>query len=311
MAGFDVNIASPVNAQDFSRPHLATQDQFGLWVSTEGAVTTSAGLTVNVAAVTANEYIIGGTVVTTAYTASTVTVGAAHATLYRRDLVYIDNAGTVAVAAGTAAAITVVVAPTLAATRLALAEITIAPAQTTLASTDIIDKRLILARKGWEHIDTQVLTATAASVSFASLSTTFKQFRLTFFIEATAALTALLRVNNISTGTYDSHRLEAAAAGTTSADTAADTSWSLSTNVIVAGGWGRGTVEISQEVLGQNPAMTSLMAVELTATTIATQWTGGTQRNTTALISRIDLLASASTFAANSRFVLEGNRSTT
>ena len=141
---FDVNVASPVNAQDFSRPAAATQGLFGQFTAAAGAVTTSAGLTVAVAAVPASSYLINGTIVATAYVASTIAADAAHATLYRRDLVYIDTAGAVGIAAGTAAALTAALAPTLAATRYALAELTIAPAQTTLASTDIIDKRLIL-----------------------------------------------------------------------------------------------------------------------------------------------------------------------
>lgn len=107
--------------------------------SAGGAVTTSAGLTVAVAAITGNSVTINGTVVATAYAGGTVAASAADATNPRRDLIYYDTSGAVGITAGTPAATPFV--PTLTSTQIAVAELYVAANAVTINSGDIYDRR--------------------------------------------------------------------------------------------------------------------------------------------------------------------------
>lgn len=107
--------------------------------SAGGAVTTSAGLTVAVAAITGNTVTINGTVVTTAYAGGTVAASAADAMNPRRDLIYYDTSGSVGITAGTPAATPFV--PTLTSTQIAVAELYVAANAVTINSGDIYDRR--------------------------------------------------------------------------------------------------------------------------------------------------------------------------
>ena len=107
-----------------------------------GAVTVNAGLVLNVAAIAGNDYMIAGVVQANAYAGGTVTLDAAHATLDRLDMVYIDTTGAVGKVTGTAAATPA--PPEIGDTRLALAEVSVVALDTVLASSDIHDKKQLI-----------------------------------------------------------------------------------------------------------------------------------------------------------------------
>ena len=69
-----------------------------------------------------------------------------------------------------------------------------------------------------------------------------------------------------------------------------------------------GTIMIGKPVAGQQALVTAFSAVGTAANVTTSYEVTGNWRNTADLITRIDLVASASSFAADSRFVLEGNR---
>ena len=152
---------------------------------------------------------------------------------------------------------------------------------------------------GWLHIDTQVLSGTAASVSFASIAADYVQFRLTFYIENDAnAKQYYLRFNNDATGTYDY------------TGAAAQTQMLLNiVGNIAASESAFGTLHISKPAAGLEALVWGESVILTTATTPSVEHTSGTWQNVAALISRIDIIANANNFASGTRMVLEGNRS--
>lgn len=120
------------------RLSTAINQQFGFF-SAQGAVTVNANLTVNVAAIAAYSYVIGGVTQATAYSASTVTCGAADATNPRLDTVTINTSGTVAIVAGTAAADPV--PATLSAIQLELCQILVGANVASLVAGNLTDRR--------------------------------------------------------------------------------------------------------------------------------------------------------------------------
>lgn len=292
-----------VSAQLFNRLERGIAQAHGLYVSTEGAVTINAGLTVNVAAITAYEYIIDGTIETTGVSATTQTMSAADATNPRRDIVYVNQSGAVGTVTGTPAASPVL--PTLAASRLALAEVRVAANQTVLASSDISDMRVILKRHTWEHLDTQVLTGTAASISFQSIDESYRMFRITIHSVQTTVFALHLRLNNDSGANYD---YATETSGGASAVTNGATQIVLCTTTATLAEGPVGTILISKPAAGIVANVTGVFAFGTAADTVNTQQSVGRWRNAAALISRIDLLTSASTFAVSTRVVLEGCR---
>lgn len=134
-----------VNAQFLERLASAHDEQYGFFSDADGAVTAGSGLTVAVAVIPANACVIDGTVETTHVAATQQTMSAADATNPRRDLVYVDQAGAIGTVTGTPAASPVL--PTLAADRLALAEVYVAASATVLAASDIEDLRQPLSRR--------------------------------------------------------------------------------------------------------------------------------------------------------------------
>lgn len=115
----------------------------GLWhLGTVGEVTSSASFAIPVAAIPAGAAIVNGTVLG-AVSGANVTLTAAHATLPRRDVIWVDSGGALGKTDGTAA--TNPAPPALTAARLALAEVYVAATATSIASGDITDKRQILS----------------------------------------------------------------------------------------------------------------------------------------------------------------------
>ena len=104
---------------------------------------------------------IGGTEVTVA--SGTVTPGAADGTNPRFDLVVVNNAGTKSVTAGTAASSPKL--PAVPANSVALAALYIRAGATTLASADIVDKRVILPTPSHSLLNEAHATTTIANTT--------------------------------------------------------------------------------------------------------------------------------------------------
>ena len=129
---------------------LSVQGVHGLRLA-EGAVSFNAGLTVDIAAITANSCLVNGTLLA-AVGATTQTMAAADGTNPRRDVVWVDTTGTIGTTTGTAAA-----APALpdigsvsggsTVTRLALAEVYVAAGAVSV-SGQITDKRQRIFGRG-------------------------------------------------------------------------------------------------------------------------------------------------------------------
>lgn len=140
-----------ISVQQQERDHAAAAGTYGLFAD-EGVVTTSANLTVAVAAIASGSYIINDTVETTAYAGGTVTSDAADGTNPRIDVVVINQSGTVSITKGTAAADPV--PPDIGAGDLELAFLYLAQNDTAYASGDIFDRRHIIGqRKGRKSAD--------------------------------------------------------------------------------------------------------------------------------------------------------------
>lgn len=139
-----------------SRPFAGAAGH-GLWhadaSATFGKVTPSAGMTIAIASIAAAAGICNGTA-NAAYAGGTLALTAQHATLYRRDIVHVNAAGTVAATSGAnAVSAAVCDAPSIAVGNLALADVLIKPTSAgggTVASGDITDKRQQLA--GARHV---------------------------------------------------------------------------------------------------------------------------------------------------------------
>lgn len=163
--------------------------------SAGGAVTTSSGLTVAVAAIAGNTVTINGSLVSTAYAGGTVTASAADATNPRRDIVYYDTSGAVGVAAGTAAATPHV--PTLTSTQIAVAELYVAANSVTISAGDIADRRQQMtgAKKtsGAGYFAIPTLPAVGTTVTTSASANTYGSWT-----EMTASTSAALYIVGIS-----------------------------------------------------------------------------------------------------------------
>lgn len=104
-----------------------------------GAVTPSAGMVLAVSAIPRGLVTVNGVRDTTGQAANTVTVTTAHTSLPRRDWVYYEPGVGFGVTAGTVAAKPAL--PSLTAGRIALAEVYVAANDTTIGSSEIIDRR--------------------------------------------------------------------------------------------------------------------------------------------------------------------------
>ena len=151
--------AYAVSAFEMSR--LAAAGSFIFPTSAGGAVTPNSGLTVDVAAITGGQALIGGTTVATAYAGGSVVLDAADPSGDRRDVIYYDTSGNVGKVTGTpvtsatyyvaatsggavTTALPTIAAPvpaSLSATQIAIAEVYVAANETTIDAGDIVDRR--------------------------------------------------------------------------------------------------------------------------------------------------------------------------
>jgi hypothetical protein len=164
----------------------------------------------------------------------------------------------------------------------------------------------------WEHIDTQTLTGTAASVSFQSINSAYTAFRLTAYIENDGnAKSVYIRLNNDSGGNYDYVYVEGEGAlGTAAAAAQAEFSmWPTTT--LAASESGLIEALIMKPTTAQE-AHAHIRATVLGGATVPSVFvTSGTWQNVADLISRIDVVAATNNFAANTRVILEGSKRTT
>lgn len=283
---------------------------YGLDVATEGAVTPSAGLTLAVAAISANAYRIAGAPVTAAYAGGTVTHGAAHATNPRLDLVYVDTAGAVGIVAGTAAANPE--PPAIGATtRMHLAEVRVPANAVAISVSDITDKRP-RTLVGWEHIDTQILSGAAAAVTFSGLSAAYRAFLMVGHIEKDATGGAIVfRINNDAGANYEYVR-DGVTSGGLAANSVMNAANTVSPSATVAAGEsGQFEALFSKPLAAQEGVFQCAVTQLEAAAGPGGEDLAGTWENVADLISRLDVIAGATNFAADTRVTLWGLRVTT
>lgn len=136
----------------------------------EGAVSWNAGLTLDIAAISASSCIVNGTLLAAAVAAGQVTLTAADPTNPRRDAVWVNNAGVYGATAGTPAAETATTGPALpdigsvsgggTVTRLLRAEVYV-PANAITVQNQITDKRQRIGRSVAVDLGVHSITGTA------------------------------------------------------------------------------------------------------------------------------------------------------
>jgi hypothetical protein len=132
-----------MNAQSLTRLGAAVDGTYFFPSTAGGAVTPSSGLTIAIAAITANLVTINS-VLSAAYAGGTLAVAAADATNPRIDTVVQNVAGTVAIVTGTPVAVAATTGPTpptIAATQIAIADIYVAANATAIGTNEITDRR--------------------------------------------------------------------------------------------------------------------------------------------------------------------------
>lgn len=287
---------------------------YGLDIATEGEVTPSLAFVVAVAAITANAYRINGAPVTSAYAGGTVTHAAADPTNPRLDIVYVDNTGAIGIVTGVAAAAPV--PPAIgSANRMHLAQVRVPGGAGGIGASDITDKRQRLLPGQWEHIDTQVLATAAASISFTGISSAYRFFHLFAHIQNDATVKQFrVRLNNDAAGNY-----EATTDGVDSTGVAVNTVRNADTGFVVMGATLQDMAASESAVfsaLFSKPAAAfeglwrSDVVRLISATAPALVTLHASWENVADLINRVDLVADAGNFAADTRVSLFGLRVT-
>ncbi len=187
--------ATIVSTQQLQRLSEAIERKWGVF-GNHGAVSTSSGLTVAVAAVPANNYVINAAIQSNAFVAATVTHEAANDTLPRIDTVKINTSGAVAIEKGTPASDPV--PPDLASTELELSQNLIAAGVTEVASGDITDRRqqlseLVIRKAATESITTDDTLSDDAEF-FCDLEAS-STYEVTFLLLVNAHATPDLKLN--------------------------------------------------------------------------------------------------------------------
>ncbi len=162
-----------LSGQELSRLAAAIAGTYVVPTASGGAVTTSAAMTVAVAAITTTTGLyVNGTQDTTGYAGGTTVIATADPALPRRDYVWYDGAGGIGNTTGVAAANPVL--PDLTSGRIALAEIYVTAGLTTIASGNIIDRRAnllsVLSLGGIINKYKAAIQTISASTAFADVS---------------------------------------------------------------------------------------------------------------------------------------------
>ena len=131
-----------------------------------GCAVTAQGTPNMTVAVASGVVRVGG--LTVPVSAGNVTITAAHATLPRFDLIAVNTSGVKSAAAGTAAATAVYPSGAAAAgTSVVLAAVYVPAAATSITSTRIEDKRVILPPAAWSMVDHATPTGTTETLDLA------------------------------------------------------------------------------------------------------------------------------------------------
>ena len=166
----DFSAGRVIASQQFERMSKGINHSFGIVAG--GVVSVSANITVAISAVAARDYVINGAVQTTAYAGGTQALTTAHASLPRIDSIYIDTSGAVGKVDGTAAAVPK--PPEINdTTQLLLANVYVAANDTTLAASDIEDKRQLITPKTFQyqpHLNTGTGTLSSGTSPFHLMS---------------------------------------------------------------------------------------------------------------------------------------------
>lgn len=160
----------------------------------------------------------------------------------------------------------------------------------------------------WDVIDSTTLGSAAASISFASIDSKYKLFRVTAYVVKDAtAHQATLRINNDSGANYDYQRLNGSSTTVSAARVTGQTSILLTpTETIAANSIAQFSIIIGKQIAGSAAMVLSDGTFDATSVgrvkaDIAARW-----NNTADLINRIDLISSSGNFAAGTVVVLEG-----
>lgn len=158
----------------------------------------------------------------------------------------------------------------------------------------------------WSQRATSVLGAPSAQVTFSGL--TDRAYRLTGNYSPTAALLARVRCNNDSGANYDQQWAYGFATLNTAARSTGNTYWQAGNAATVAADLAAGMQYVIQKPLAAQHA--HLVTVDPRHTTAGNNedaaFGGGRWTNTASLITRLDVLTSASTFKTGSVFTVEG-----
>jgi hypothetical protein len=159
-------------------------------------------------------------------------------------------------------------------------------------------------------ISSQVLTSTAASVTFSSIPGTFKDLILKLSVRNSLTQEdMLLRINNDSSTLYSRVQLRGNGTQASSSINSAQTSIKLE-NAVVGSGYTANTfsnheIYIPNYTASQNRQISSHAAIENNGTEAFDIVHAGLYRSTTA-ITQIDLIASTGNFVSGSSFYLYG-----
>lgn len=162
----------------------------------------------------------------------------------------------------------------------------------------------------WEHIDTQVLSAAAAAITFSGIDTTYRRFRVLCaqLKDASGAASAVTtRLNNDSGSNYAYQRLSGDGATAAAARTSGTTAWSTDVTTDDNDS-GLLVWEITKPAAGMTGSAVGRLAFYLTGVGILLALLAGEWNNTADLISRIDLMMGSGQFNTGTRVTLGGAR---
>lgn len=161
----------------------------------------------------------------------------------------------------------------------------------------------------WQHVQTQVLGAGAASVSFTGLAGAAFYMLTAFTVKDNGGSNPALaiRLNNDSGANYAMGRVLHNAAGRTGSSVSGQTSWA-SAVTMGASGLGGGTWVISKPAAGVRGQMWAAFTMDTTALALVEEREFGDWNNVAATISRIDMLVAADQLAAGTSIRLDRKR---